>query len=88
MTEHPLLYRRESLYIGGRWLRADTAPLVVANPSTGGTLGEIAPGRASHVEAAAQLPPAPSRPGRGFPRASGPNIWRPSPPGSAHAARR
>lgn len=54
MTYISLLHRRESLFIGGRWLRADTAPLAVANPSTGGKLGEIAPGRANHVEAAVQ----------------------------------
>ncbi len=52
--ENPLLYRPESLFVGGRWLRAGTAPFPVTDPSTGSTLGEIAPGRAAHVEAAAQ----------------------------------
>ncbi len=54
MTENLLLYRPESLFVGGRWLRAGTAPFSVADPSTGGVLGEIAPSRAAHVEAAAQ----------------------------------
>src|SRR5690606_30822879 len=44
----------DSLFVDGQWLRAGTAPFPVTNPSTGGTLGEIAPGRLAHVEAAAQ----------------------------------
>ena len=54
MTKYSLLDRPESQFVGGRWLRAGTVPFLVTNPSTGGTLGEIAPGRRAHVEAAAQ----------------------------------
>lgn len=54
MTNSSMFHRQESLFIGGRWLRADTTPLSVLDPSTGDRLGEIAPCRPGHIEAAAQ----------------------------------
>lgn len=52
--KNSFLKRPESLFVGGCWLRADTAPFEVTNPSTSGMLGEIAPGRPDQVEAAVQ----------------------------------